>query len=135
MRAPTGRVLERDAWTFYAGDDTWSPEVGDAVVLFEAMDMTSAHWNGYLDRWVAIYSPPLANRIALRTAPALTGPWAREVTAAETRVPADGSAAYSGLGHAEYQRGGGRYEYVTYHRNTGPWEAENRLVELELAPR
>lgn len=133
-RAPVDQVHARSAWRYYAGDDRWSELATDAVGLFSAMDMTTVHYNPYLGAWVAFYSPPFENRIMMRTAPALTGPWSAPMHATDTVAPTDApdNFAYSGLGHAEYMRDGGRFEYVSYYRGTRPWYGEIRVVELEL---
>lgn len=132
-RAPLERVLELAAWSYYAGDGRWSARAADAVPLFSGMDMTSVHWNAHLGRWLAIYSPPFENLVAMRSAPALTGPWSEEVVVVEALAPASASElAYSGLGHGEYAREGGRLELVTYYRSPAPWQGELRVVELEL---
>ncbi|MHB8878977.1 MAG: DUF4185 domain-containing protein [Myxococcaceae bacterium] len=137
-RAPLAEVFQRDAWRFFAGGQRWSESAADAATLFEAMDMTSVHWNKHLGAWLAFYSEPFSNRVLLRTAPQLTGPWSEPVVAFEALAPTDGDSshvAYSGLGHADYARDDGRFEYVSYYRGTAPWEGEVRLVEVELTRR
>lgn len=58
------------------------------------------------------------------------------MTLAKAQAPYKaGEFAYSGLGHAEYAREGGRIEIVSYYRSTAPWQGEVRLVELALALR
>ena len=104
--------------------------------LFEAMDMTTVHYNALLKRWLAVYSPFGKNRLVMRSAPALTGPWSEEVEAAHARAPyTDKEYAYSGMAHPEYSRAGGRDEYLAYYRATKPWHGEIRLVRVRLAPR
>lgn len=133
-RVPLAQVHVRAAWRFYAGGDVWSVELADAKALFAAMDMTSVHYNAHLGQWLAIYSPPFDNRVVGRTAPQLTGPWSAAVTLATAQAPYQaGEYAYSGLGHAELARDGGRVEIISYYRSTAPWQGEVRLVELTLA--
>ncbi len=136
-RVALAEVLNRDAWRYYAGGDRWSEEPGDAIGLFDGMDMTTVHYSPRFERWLAFYSPPFANRVALRSAPALTGPWSDEATAFDTLAPVDDPDhyAYSGLGHPELQSADGSREYVSYYRGTGAWQGEIRLVELALAAR
>lgn len=133
-RAPLPDVLDRRAWRFYAADDTWSEDPDDAAGLFAAMDIATVHWNQRAGRWLAFYSPPFENRVMLRSAPDLTGPWSSDAEAVEALPPTDDPdhVSYSGVAHAEYARDGGRFEYVTYYRGTAPWEGEIRLVEVEL---
>lgn len=133
-RSPLADVHNPAAWRYFAGGDSWTANASDAVGLFSAMDMTTVHWNDYLQAWIAFYSPPFENRIMMRTAPALTGPWSAPMHVVDTLAPGDNpdGSAYSGLGHAELARAGGRIEYVSYYRGTQPWFGEIRLVEIEL---
>lgn len=132
-RVDPADALELDAWRFYDGDG-WSSEIDDAKTVFNAHTILSVHYNAYVGRYLAIYSGPLENDLYLRTAPAPEGPWSQEVLAAET-VPGVGDAVnYSGMAHPEYAREGGRFELLSYHRGTGDWASEIRLIELELAP-
>lgn len=133
-RVPLDSVHDRATWRFFAGDGAWSPDVDDAVGLFRAMDMSTVHWNRHLGAWLAVYSPPFENRVMIRTSPALTGPWSLPMEAFQTMAPGDDPDhfAYSGLGHGEYARDGGRFEYISYYRGTAPWAGEIRLVEIEL---
>jgi hypothetical protein len=133
-RAPLAEVLDRAAWRFYAGDDSWSEDAEAAVGLFAAMDITTVHWNQRMNAWLAFYSPAFENRVMVRSAPELTGPWSPAAQVIESLAPTDDPdhVAYSGLGHSEYAREGGRFEYLTYYRGTRPWHGELRLVEVEL---
>jgi hypothetical protein len=133
-RAPLDRALDRAAWSYYAGGSRWASRPQDATALFEGMDMTSVHYSSYLQSWVAIYSPPFDNRVLMRSAPELVGPWSASVKLVDAVAPyKSGEFAYSGLGHSEYAREGGRFEYVSYYRSTAAWQGEVRLVEVELA--
>jgi hypothetical protein len=133
-RAPLDQVLARSAWTFFAGGERWTPDPRQAVTLFNGMDMTSVHWNSYAQSWIAVYSPPFENRLMMRSAPQLVGPWSAPVKIVDAVAPwKSGEFAYSGLGHAELAREGGRFEYVSYYRSTAPWQGEIRLVEVELS--
>ena len=132
-RAPLESILDRSGWTFFAGGERWATKPDEATTLFEGMDMTSVHWNSSLQSWLAVYSPPFANQLMMRSAPQLTGPWSAAVKVADLLAPAtSGDFAYSGLGHAEYARDGGQFEVATYYRSTGSWQGEIRLLELEL---
>jgi hypothetical protein len=135
-RSPLDKVLQRPAWSFYAGAARWATRPEEAAALFAGMDMTSVHWSSYLQSWIAVYSPPFDNRLMMRTALQLVGPWSEPVKVVDAVAPYKGDEfAYSGLGHAEYARDGGRFEYVSYYRSTAPWQGEIRLVELALTRR
>ncbi len=135
-RVPLQGAHRRSEYRYYAGDGRWTATSADAAGLFEAMDMTTVHYNALLKRWLAVYSPFGKNRLVMRSAPALTGPWSEEVEAAHARAPyTDKEYAYSGMAHPEYSRAGGRDEYLAYYRATKPWHGEIRLVRVRLAPR
>lgn len=125
-------VFDRDAWRFWTGEG-WSSSLADAAPVFEGHTMLTVHYNPHVGAWLAIYSEPLGTGVFVRRAPSVTGPWSRAERLFDAEAGFDGSAPYGGLGHAEYQRGGGRFEYVTYYRSTGDWTGELRMVEVELA--
>ncbi len=131
-----GRVRLRDvedpaAWSWLTKSGDWSASQSEAESQFSGMDMTSVHYNEWLLRYVAVYSEPLSNRIMLRTAKEVEGPWSKPTVAAVALEPwRDDVVSYSGLGHGELAREG--FEYVTYYRETGDWQGEIRLVEVEL---
>ncbi len=132
-RADLDEVFDRDAWSFLTADGAWSSDFADADVLFQGNNQMSVHYNSHLGRWVAIYAGLLSDEARMRTAPALEGPWSREVTLfeAEEQLEKD-DLLYCVLGHPEHQREDGRYEYVSYFHTTGDWQDEIRLVEVEL---
>jgi hypothetical protein len=130
-RVEPARATERPAWAFWDGS-AFQDDASAAVGLFSGMDMTSVHRSERAGGWIAVYSPPLDDRIAYRTAPELTGPWSDEATLLHTLQPEDDSYAYSGLAHAELQEEDGGVEYVSYYRALGAWHGELRLVRVEL---
>jgi hypothetical protein len=132
-RVALEEAFERDAWRFLTADGAWSADFDDASLLFDGNNQMSVHYNAHLDRWVAIYAGLLSNEVRMRTAPALEGPWSRDVTLFETEPQAEpDDYLYCVLGHPEFQREDGRFEYVSYFRTTGDWQDEIRLVEVEL---
>jgi hypothetical protein len=50
---------DRNSWSFYAGNGNWSSQLGDAVSLFNDANILSISWNAYLQRYLAVYSPPV----------------------------------------------------------------------------
>jgi hypothetical protein len=132
-RAPLADVLDRQAWRFYAGDRGWSANWKEAVPIMEGADYLTVHWNEHLGRYLAIHSIPGARTIALRTAERPEGPWS------EPRLYVDGlplpqkvdHRIEAALGHPEFSREGGRIEYITYRRQTGPLlVGEIQLLEI-----
>ena len=125
-------AFRKDAWEYW-GQDGWTGDAKAAVRIMEAAPQMSVHWNGFLKRYVAFYSNPLRNSIAMRTAPKPQGPWSKErfVHNGEPPVGED-RWNYCGIAHAELQREGGKVEYVTYYRTTGFLQGEIRLVEVRF---
>lgn len=130
-RAHLDDILNPDAWRFWDGK-AWSEDVSDSKELFNGASQMTIHYNEYLERYLAVHAVEGFDKIAMHTAPELTGPWSRKEIAFETESAEDGWV-YCGVGHSEYAREDGRFEYVTYYRSTGDWKGELRLVEVELS--
>jgi hypothetical protein len=124
----------RSAWSFYAGGSNWSKEIGDAVTVFNDASILSVSWNNYLQRYVAVYSPPFSQNVVMRTSMSPEGPWSREIVAFVAMMPAPGNGnVYDAIAHAEYDANGGQTIYVSYSRATSaPFSSEVRLVAVEL---
>lgn len=125
-------VETRSAWTFYAGNETWSVQSSDAVSVFVGGSIASVAWNNFLQRYVVIYSPPFSQNVMMRTAPNPEGPWSNEVTAFVAMQPVSGSV-YDAHQHPDYDVNGGQTVYVTYSRATGAFTSEVRLVAVQFA--
>ncbi len=133
-RVPFAAAGDRSQWEFYAGDGRWSKLAQDAVPLFDGAPMLSVHWNGYLGKYLAFYTVPLANRVVCRTADCPEGPWSDPVFIADCLASTGACGCYAGLGHGELARQNGAVEYVTYYRDTGLFQGEIRLLEVTFAP-
>jgi len=131
-RVDPAHVVDRSAWSYYAGQERWSSRIEDAVPVVSGNDILSVSWNNYLDRFVAVYSAPLSRDVMMRTAPAPEGPWSREIQAFAAMPPTGGGTVYDAQAHPEYDVDGGRTMYVTYSRATGPFASEVRLVSIDL---
>ena len=125
------KVQDRGAWTFYAGGGRWSPSVADAVSIFSGNDILSVSWNGYLQRYLAVYSVPFSQDVVIRTSPAPQGPWSDSLLAFVAMSPTQGNT-YDALAHSEYDAGGGSTIYASYSRATGIFVSEVRLVSIQL---
>jgi len=90
-RMDPSSVLDRSAWTFYAGGVTWSSNVGDAISVIPEANILSVSWNDYLQTYVAVYSPFFSQDVVIRTSPSPEGPWSREVTAFVAMQPTSGN--------------------------------------------
>ena len=125
------KVQNRNAWTFYTGNGSWSSQDTDAVSLFTGGSIMSVSWNNYLHNYVAVYSPPFSQNVKLRTSLAPEGPWSAESTAFVAMQPASDNV-YDAHAHSEYDAGGGQTIYVTYSRSTASFSSEVRLAAVEL---
>lgn len=124
-------VLNLSAWTYYAGNGHWSPQIEDAIWVFDNANILSVSWNEYLQQYVAVYSQLFSQNVVMRTAPNAEGPWSREVTAFIAMQPASGNV-YDAHAHTEYDINGGQTIFVTYSRATGAFTSEVRLVSVQL---
>jgi hypothetical protein len=125
-------VLNRSAWSYYAGNGSWSAQIGDAISAFSAASILSVAWNNYLQLYLAVYSEPFSQDVMLRTAPAPEGPWSQPVKAFTAMQPSQGNV-YDAHAHPEYDANGGQTIYVSYSRSTpAPFTSEVRLVSVQL---
>jgi len=131
-RVPVADALDRSAWVFWQGSH-WGPDLDSAEPVMRAMDIASVHHDARLDLYIAVYSAPLSERVELRTAPELTGPWSSAVHVFDALAAPDGTAPYSALAHAEIDAGDDLL--ISYYRSLGDWEGEIRLVRVGLDPR
>jgi hypothetical protein len=132
-KADPSSAQDRSAWSFYAGNGTWSAQIGDAVSVFNDASILSVSWNAFLQRYVAVYSPPFSQNVVMRTAVNPEGPWSSEFVAFVAMQPASGNV-YDAHAHAEYDSSGGQTIYVSYSRSTpAAFSSEVRLVAVEFA--
>jgi Domain of unknown function (DUF4185) len=131
-RVNPANVLERSAWSFYSGNGNWTAQDSNAVSVFTGDNILSVAWNGYLQRYIAVYSALFSNKVMMRTAPAPEGPWSDEITAFTTMAPVQGNV-YDAHAHSEYDANGGQMIYVSYSRATGSFTSEVRLVAITLS--
>jgi hypothetical protein len=68
----------RSAWSFYAGNGNWSANIGDAISVFNDASILSISWNAFLQRYLAVYSPPFSQNVVMRTSANPEGPWSDE---------------------------------------------------------
>ena len=121
---------DRSAWTFYAGNENWSSQLGDAVSVFTGDDILSVSWNNYLQSYVAIYSQVFSQNVMIRTSPKPEGPWSGETVAFVAMAPSSGNV-FDAHAHSEFDLNGGQTIFVSYSRSTpAPFSSEVRLVSL-----
>jgi len=123
---------DRAAWSFYAGNGHWSAQIADAVSVFNDANILSISWNTFLQRYLAVYSPPFSQNVVMRTSMNPEGPWSSEIMAFVAMPPTSGNV-HDALAHSEYDSSGGQTIYVSYSRSTpAPFSSEVRLVSVEL---
>jgi len=130
-KVDSASAQNRSAWTFYAGNGTWSPQLSDAISVFNGSSIVSVSWNSFLLQYVAVYSPPFSQNVMMRTAPSPEGPWSKEVLAFVAKQPVSGNV-YDAHAHSEYDLNGGETIFVSYSRATGEFTSEVRLVSVQL---
>jgi hypothetical protein len=98
-----------------ASDVRWSKKLEMTAPLFDSVpNEMSAAYNPHLDKYVAFHSHHRENRIVLRTAPRITGPWSLPQTVYQPPKKTDADLIYAAKEHPELARHGGRVLYVTY---------------------
>jgi hypothetical protein len=65
---------DRSAWSFYGPNGNWSALIGDAIPVFNDASILSVSWNAFLQRYLAVYSPPFSQNVVMRTSVNPEGP-------------------------------------------------------------
>jgi hypothetical protein len=93
----------------------WSPKFQPTGKLFDAVpNEMSAAYNPYLRQYVAFHSLHREHKIAMRTAPQITGPWSDPEVVYQPERIKDSDLIYAAKEHPELARDGGRVTYVTF---------------------
>ena len=129
-RAPLADALDRSAWRFYSGKGNWTSNWKLAVRVLDGAQELSVHWNKYLGKYLAIYTPSLGSGVAIKMADHPEGPWSRGRLILEGVHTPEGQNNRQAFGHPEFTREGGRVEYITYLHPTGDFGRNIRLVEI-----
>jgi tetratricopeptide (TPR) repeat protein len=132
-KVPAGGAFDRSAWRFYAGGRRWSEDWHAARSVIEGSVRTrlSVHFNVYLGKYLAISSPLISSRVAIRIADRPEGPWSLMSEVQTERSTPGWDWTFSALGHPELARDGGRIEYVTVGRNVSG-RNELRMMEVRF---
>jgi hypothetical protein len=108
----------------------WSKTFDPNAVLFDSVpNEMSAAFNPHLGRFVAVHMWNRENRIVMRTAPRITGPWSKPETVFRPTRNSKKEVFYAAKEHPELARDGGRILYVTYIDST---TYIPKLIEVEL---
>ncbi len=93
----------------------WSKQYAPTAVLFDSVpNEMSAAYNPYLKQHIAIHTFLRENKIVLRTAPNIWGPWSEPEIIYEPEPTVPPCAFFAGKEHPELAKEGGRVIYVTY---------------------
>jgi len=97
----------------------WSNEFEPTAVLFDGVpNELSVSYNPYLQSHIAIHVLNRENKLAIRTAPKITGPWSEPEIFFRPRMQKAGDLFTAGKEHPELRREQGRVLYVTYVNST-----------------
>jgi hypothetical protein len=93
----------------------WSKKFLPTAPLFDSVpNEMSAAYNGYLRKYVAFHSLHRENKVVMRTAPQIVGPWSEpQIVYRPDRVK-DTELIYAVKEHPEIAKQDGRVTYVTY---------------------
>ena len=108
----------------------WSKTFEPTAVLFDSVpNEMSASYNDHLGCYTAIHTLLRENKIVLRTAPEIVGPWSDAEVIYRPEKKDEGDLFYAAKEHSELAREKGKVIYVTYvdSRSYAP-----QLVEVTL---
>jgi hypothetical protein len=127
---PSSQALDLQAWTFWDGS-TWSTSMAGRASLFTGAASVTLEHNAYLGAYTAVYADP-SNRVVIRTAPAITGPWSGPQVLFTADKPE--GTAYDAASHPEYEEQDGKVLYFTFSRSNGQgwFGSELALVRVTL---
>lgn len=93
----------------------WSKEFQPTAVLFDSVpNEMSASYNRYLQKYVAFHSLHRENKLVMRTAPAITGPWSEGKVVYRPEQLKDTDLIYAVKEHPELARADGQILYLTF---------------------
>ena len=93
----------------------WSKQFQPTAMLFDSVpNEMSAAYNPHLQKFVAFHSLHRENKIVLRTAEQLTGPWSAPVLVFRPEKIGDADLIYAAKEHPELARENGRVLYITF---------------------
>lgn len=126
-RVDPAQVLDRSAWRFWDGS-SFTAE-GKTAVFTGAPSMRVAY-SAHLGLWAAIYCEPLSNRVVIRTASELSGPWSSAQLLFEAQK--DPAGAYDANWHPEFDDGNTLYVTFSRSNHVGWFGSEFALVKVDL---
>jgi hypothetical protein len=134
-RVPLADSTTASAWTYYAGNGTWSSSASNAVTVFNGGAAgSSVFYDNYLGEYVGIYSGVENNNCYYIVGTNPWGPWSTATQFYTGLAGESGSVDYALLAHPEFAEGNGQTEYVTYVQTTGFLAQQIQLVQLVFGP-
>jgi hypothetical protein len=112
-RVPVASLLDKSAWTYYAGSGNWASDVTKAAVIFSGSVSNDVFYDAFLNQWVTVYLAYGNNQVYMRVAASPEGPWsaAKYLTTVPFLYGKD--AAYIVHAHPEFSTRG-QHIYFTY---------------------
>ena len=96
-QVPLADALDISQWTYYAGNNTWSTNPSDAVVIFQGgAAANQVFYNAYLGEYMNILNPALNNDMYFMVASTPSGPWSAPTFLFKGETPYTGSLNYTG---------------------------------------
>lgn len=107
-QVPLASATTASAWTYYAGNGTWSSSASNAVTVFNGGAAgSSVFYDNFLGLYVAIYSGVFSNNLYYNVSYTPWGPWSA-ATQFYTGLPGyQNNADYAALAHPEFAQGNG----------------------------
>lgn len=134
-RVKLADVTNLSAWSYYAGNGTWSPNASDAVTVFNGGAAgSSVFYDPFLGMYVAIYSGVLNDNLYYNVAYEPWGPWSAATQFYTGLAGYQNNPDYAALAHPEFASGNGQTEYVTYVQDTGFLAQQLQLLQLVFEP-
>ena len=96
-------------------EPNWSRVFEPTASLFDSVpNEMSASFNQHLGRYLAIHSHLRENKIVMRTAPEITGPWSEAEIIYRPEMIGEDDLVYAAKEHPELARDNGQVIYVTF---------------------
>lgn len=133
-RVPLSGALDKAQWTYYAGNNHWTANPDDAVVVFKGGAAgNSVFYNAYLGVYMAIYSGIFNNNIYYRVARQPWGPWSDQTLLFVGKACwGSNNFDYAAEAHTEFAEQNGKVQYVTYAHTTGFLQMDLPLTRVEF---
>lgn len=93
----------------------WSPTFTPTACLFsDVPNEMSSSWNEHLGMFISLTTYRREDRLVIRTAPEITGPWSEPEVVFRPAKGGPDSLFNAGKEHPEFARDGGRVTYMTF---------------------